>query len=74
MHSCGWPGGRPPERASVVPPAGRPAAPPDPEVQEFLDYVRFERGMSANTVSAYGRDLARYAAFLAERDLSLIHI
>jgi len=50
----------------VAPPAaGRPAPPPDPDVQEFLDYVRFERGMSANTVSAYGRDLARFVAFLA---------
>jgi len=52
----------------VAPPAaGRPAPPPDPDVQEFLDYVRFERGMSANTVSAYGRDLGRFAAFLAGR-------
>ena len=49
------------------PAAGRPAPPPDPDVQEFLDYVRFERGMSANTVSAYGRDLGRFAAFLAQR-------
>jgi integrase/recombinase XerD len=69
MPSCGPPGGRPPRRASVAPPAARtPAPPPDPDVQEFLDYVRFERGMSANTVSAYGRDLARFAAFAAERD------
>jgi integrase/recombinase XerD len=29
--------------------------------------VRFERGMSANTVSAYGRDLQRFAGFLAAR-------
>ena len=49
------------------PAAGRPAPPPDPDVREFLDYVRFERGMSANTVSAYGRDLGRFAAFLAQR-------
>ena len=49
------------------PAAGRPPPPPDPDVREFLDYVRFERGMSANTVSAYGRDLARFAAFLAQR-------
>ena len=46
---------------------GAPAAPIDPDVQEFLDYVRYERGMSANTVAAYGRDLRRYAGFLAER-------
>ncbi|MCX6363857.1 MAG: tyrosine recombinase [Actinobacteria bacterium] len=53
----------------VPPAAGRPAPPPDSDVQEFLDYMRFERGMSANTVSAYGRDLTRFAAFLAERSV-----
>jgi len=46
---------------------GAPTAPSDPAVQEFLDYVRYERGMSANTVAAYGRDLGRYAGFLGER-------
>jgi len=46
---------------------GAPTAPNDPAVQEFLDYVRYERGMSANTVVAYTRDLGRYAGFLAER-------
>ena len=46
---------------------GAPKAPSDPDVQEFLDYVRYERGMSANTVAAYGHDLARFAGFLAER-------
>jgi len=53
----------------VAPSAGRSASPLDPEVREFLDYVRFERGMSANTVSAYGRDLDRYAGFLADRGI-----
>jgi len=42
-------------------------APLDPEVRDFLDYLRYERGMSANTVLAYGRDLARYVAFLVPR-------
>jgi integrase/recombinase XerD len=46
--------------------SGSPTAPSDPAVQEFLDYVRYERGMSMNTVVAYGRDLVRYADFLAE--------
>ena len=46
---------------------GASQAPHDPVVQEFLDYVRYERGMSVNTVAAYGRDLGRYAAFLAAR-------
>ena len=34
-------------------------------VAEFLDYVRYERGLSPNTVTAYGRDLASFQAFLA---------
>lgn len=41
--------------------------PPDPAVAEFLDHLRYERGLSPNTVAAYGRDLARLAAFLAPR-------
>jgi integrase/recombinase XerD len=47
---------------------GAAQAPDDPAVREFLDYVRYERGMSPNTVAAYGRDLNRYAGFLATRD------
>ena len=46
-------------------PSGTPAPPADPLVAEFLDYVRYERGLSPNTVSAYGRDLASFQAFLA---------
>ena len=44
--------------------APRSHTPPDPAVAEFLDCLRYERGLSANTVAAYDRDLARYAAFL----------
>lgn len=35
-------------------------------VRAFLDFCRAEKGLAANTLSAYGRDLARFAAF-AER-------
>ena len=44
---------------------GTPAPPSDPLVAEFLDYVRYERGLSPNTVTAYGRDLAAFSAFLS---------
>ena len=44
---------------------GTPAPPSDPLVAEFLDYVRYERGLSPNTVTAYGRDLAGFSAFLS---------
>ena len=33
---------------------------------DFLDYLAIERGASPNTVEGYGRDLARYVAWLAE--------
>lgn len=45
-------------------PAGRPL---DPLVQEFLDYVKYERGLSANTVAAYTRDLSAFARFVGAR-------
>lgn len=37
----------------------------DPLIAEFLDMLRVERRLAANTVEAYGRDLDRFAAFLA---------
>ena len=33
---------------------------------DYLDYLAIERGASPNTVEGYGRDLARYVAWLAE--------
>lgn len=38
--------------------------------EEYLSYLAVERGCSDNTVAAYGRDLARYVAWLAERGVS----
>ena len=35
--------------------------------EEYLGYLAVERGSSDNTVAAYGRDLERYVAWLAER-------
>ena len=35
--------------------------------REYLSYLAVERGSSDNTVAAYGRDLARYLAWLGER-------
>lgn len=34
--------------------------------REYLDYLAIERGSSSNTVEAYGHDLARYLAYLAD--------
>lgn len=37
---------------------------------DYLGHVRVERGLAANTVAAYRRDLERYAAFLADRGVA----
>jgi len=36
-------------------------------VDEYMGHLSVERGASTHTLEAYGRDLAEYAAFLAER-------
>lgn len=38
--------------------------------EEYLDYLAVERGSSPNTLDAYGCDLARYVAWLAERGVT----
>ena len=40
-------------------------------VRTYLDHLAVERGLAANTLSSYRRDLRRYLEHL---DLSLIHI
>ncbi|HQJ97173.1 MAG TPA: tyrosine recombinase [Thermoleophilia bacterium] len=44
----------------------------DPMIAEYLDHLRYERGLSANTVTSYGRDLARYQAFLEGRGAAVL--
>ncbi|MDR6508663.1 site-specific tyrosine recombinase XerD [Arthrobacter oryzae] len=45
--------------------AGRPRNAIDRAINDYLQHMGVERGLAANTLSAYRRDLARYANYLA---------
>lgn len=40
------------------------------EILDFLDYIRTEKGFSANTVDSYGRDLKAFSHFINNASLS----
>src|ERR1700747_1853877 len=40
-------------------------------ISSFLTHVRVEKGLSSNTVSAYRRDLLKFAPFARKRKLAL---
>jgi integrase/recombinase XerD len=62
---------------SAQPDAPAPGPPREPEtsraltaaVRDYLAHLQVERGLSANTLGAYRRDLARYVRFLALRGI-----
>jgi integrase/recombinase XerD len=39
----------------------------DEAIQAYLDYLSVERGVSENTIAAYGRDLSQFSAYVRER-------
>jgi integrase/recombinase XerD len=39
-------------------------------LDQFLNYLVVEKGLSANTLEAYGRDLARYVGFVTDMGIS----
>jgi len=44
----------------------------DEAVQGFLDYLSIERGLSLNTIAAYGRDLSQFAQFARDKGISQV--
>ena len=57
-------------RGRLAPGEGKPgestpvASPGIRLLRSFLQFITAERGLSANTLAAYGRDLDRYVRFL----------
>jgi len=43
-------------------------------LDQFINYIRVERGLSNNTVEAYSRDLLLFFQFLEERELLLVKV
>lgn len=51
----------------TTPPTLRPVL--DSQLQGYLDHLTIERGVAANTLSSYRRDLRRYAGHLTQRGI-----
>lgn len=51
-------------------PSSQPQTASFPWTREFLEYLSVEKGLAANTLAAYGMDLAAYGAFLKSRKIS----
>ena len=61
---CALPGGAALTRAAR-PPAAAGRGAPERVVTGYLDHLTVERGLAANTIASYRRDLRRYSQYLA---------
>lgn len=43
-------------------------------IDEFLAYIRLEKGLSGNTVESYGRDLSKLANYAHSKSISILNI
>ena len=43
-------------------------------LDQFINHLKVERGLSQNTIQSYSRDLTRFFQYLEERDLSLLRV
>jgi site-specific recombinase XerD len=48
--------------------------PPDPQVEEYLAWLRLERGRARHTISAYRSDLGAFLTWTSDRGLSLFEV